>query len=124
MPGHAGLGVLTIGAIGALGILVILVALFIAGFILYLGAKLVGIKNATIGKSIIAVVGGGILAGILGIIPVLGWILGIIAYIWVIKVVFDTSWIKAFLAWIMTFVVAVIIAVILFALLHLPLSAL
>lgn len=124
MPGHGGLGVLAIGAIGALGILAVLVALFIAGFVLYLGAKLVGIENATIGKAIIAVVGGGILAGILGIIPILGWILGIIAYIWVIKVVFDTSWIRAFLAWIMSFVVALVIIIILFALLSIPLVVL
>jgi hypothetical protein len=84
---------LTFGSlvVSTIGVVILLVALFIAGFILYLGAKLVGMKNVTIGKSIIATVGGGILATILGIIPTLGWILGIIAYIWMIKAVFDTS---------------------------------
>ncbi|MDI3476270.1 MAG: hypothetical protein PWQ79_1590 [Thermococcaceae archaeon] len=120
MPAGAALGFL---ALGAIGIVVLLVSLFIAGFVLYLGAKLVGIENATIGKSIIAVVGGGILAAILGIIPIIGWILGIIAYIWVIKVVFDTDWLKAFLAWIMTFVVALIVGLVLGAILGASLLA-
>ncbi|WP_367884477.1 hypothetical protein [Thermococcus sp. JCM 11816] len=56
-----------------------------------------------------AVVGGGILAGILFIIPVLGWILGIIAYIWVIKVVFDTDWLRATLAFLMAIIIEVIV---------------
>ncbi|ASJ02820.1 hypothetical protein A3L09_05895 [Thermococcus profundus] len=124
MPGHAGPGIIAVGAIGALGLLAIFIALFIAGFFLYLGAKLVGIEKATIGKSVVAVVGGGILAMVIGIIPVLGWILAPIAYIWVVKTVFDTGWLRAFLAVIMTIVVEIMIAFALFVLMGISLSAL
>lgn len=106
MHGALGLGLL---AIGIAGLIALLIALVIAGFVLYLGAELAGIKKASLGKSIVAVVGGGILAGILFIIPVLGWILGIIAYIWVIKVVFDTNWLRATLAFLMAIIIEVIV---------------
>lgn len=65
MHGALGLGLL---AIGIAGLIALLIALVIAGFVLYLGAELAGIKKASLGKSIVAVVGGGILAGILFII--------------------------------------------------------
>lgn len=39
----------------------------------------------------------------------LGWILGIIAYIWVIKVVFDTDWLRATLAFLMAIIIEVIV---------------
>ena len=123
MPAGMGLGILGVGAIGALGALVFLIALFIAGLFLYFGAKLVGIENATIGKSMIAVLGGGILGAILSVVPVIGWLLGIIGFIWVIKAVFNTSWLRAFLAWIMTIVVVVITALILGAIFGLSLLA-
>ncbi|MBP1912193.1 hypothetical protein [Thermococcus stetteri] len=106
MHGILGLGLL---AIGMAGLIALLIALVIAGFVLYIGAELAGIKKASLGKSIVAVVGGGILAGILFIIPVLGWILGIIAYIWVIKVVFDTDWLRATLAFLIAIVVEFIV---------------
>ncbi|BAD85279.1 hypothetical membrane protein, conserved [Thermococcus kodakarensis KOD1] len=106
MHGALGLGLL---AIGIAGLIALLIALVIAGFVLYLGTELAGIKKASLGKSIVAVVGGGILAGILFIIPVLGWILGIVAYIWVIKVVFDTDWLRATLAFLMAIIIEVIV---------------
>jgi len=100
------------GAIAAMGfaaVLIILLALIIAGLFLMIGAKFAGIEDATLGKSMIAVVGGGILALLIGWIPVIGWILGIIAYIWVIKTVFNTDWIKAAIAWLMTIVVEMLV---------------
>jgi len=74
-----------------------------------LGAKLAGIEDVTLGKSMIAVVGGGILALLIGWIPIIGWILGILVYIWVIKTVFNTDWGKATIAWLMTIVVETIV---------------
>jgi len=96
-------------AMGFMALLVVLIALIIAGFFLMLGAKFAGIEDATLGKSMIAVVGGGILALLIGWIPAIGWILGIIAYIWVIKTVFNTDWGKAAIAWLMTIVVEIIV---------------
>ncbi|MDK2853714.1 MAG: hypothetical protein PWQ92_608 [Thermococcaceae archaeon] len=96
-------------AMGFAAVLIILLALIIAGLFLMIGAKFAGIEDATLGKSMIAVVGGGILALLIGWIPVIGWILGIIAYIWVIKTVFNTDWIKAAIAWLMTIVVEMLV---------------
>ncbi|ACS90300.1 MAG TPA: DUF3810 domain-containing protein [Thermococcaceae archaeon] len=96
-------------AMGFMAVLVILIALIIAGFFLMIGAKFAGIEDVTLGKSMIAVVGGGILALLIGWIPAIGWILGIIAYIWVIKTVFNTDWGKAAIAWLMTIVVEIIV---------------
>jgi len=86
-----------------------LIALVIAGAFLMLGAKFAGIEGANLGKSMIAVIGGGILALLTGWIPVIGWVLGIVAYIWAIKTVFDTDWGKAAIAWLMTIVVEIIV---------------
>ncbi|ASJ00685.1 hypothetical protein [Thermococcus gorgonarius] len=123
MPPGMGMGIVALGALGVIGIIVFLIALFIAGLFLYFGAKLVGIEDATIGKSMIAVLGGGILAEILSIIPLIGWLLGIIGYIWVIKAVFNTDWLRAFLAWLMTIVVVIITVFILAAIVGLSLMA-
>lgn len=100
-------------AMGFMAVLVILIALIIAGFFLMLGAKFAGIENVSLGKSMIAVVGGGILALLIGWIPLIGWILGIIAYIWVIKTVFNTDWIKATIAWLMTIVIEILVVFVL-----------
>jgi len=96
-------------AMGFMAVIAILIALVIAGFFLMLGAKLAGIEDVTLGKSMIAVVGGGILALLIGWIPIIGWILGILVYIWVIKTVFNTDWGKATIAWLMTIVVETIV---------------
>ena len=96
-------------AMGFMAVIVILIALVIAGVFLMLGAKFAGIEGANLGKSMIAVIGGGILALLTGWIPVIGWVLGIVAYIWAIKTVFDTDWGKAAIAWLMTIVVEIIV---------------
>jgi len=96
-------------AMGFMAVMVILIALVIAGVFLMLGAKFAGIEGANLGKSMIAVIGGGILALLTGWIPVIGWVLGIVAYIWAIKTVFDTDWGKAAIAWLMTIVVEIIV---------------
>ncbi|WP_048149961.1 hypothetical protein [Palaeococcus ferrophilus] len=107
-------------ALGGMAIVAMLVALVIAGFFLYIGAKWAGIENATLGKAMIAVLGGGILSaiitGIFAFIPVLrliGWIVGIVVYIWVIKAVFNTDWGKAAIAWLLTIIVEFVVMIIL-----------
>ncbi|AAL80405.1 hypothetical protein PFDSM3638_01335 [Pyrococcus furiosus DSM 3638] len=116
MPGP---GILLAG-LGIIGAIVLLIALFIAGLFLHLGAKLVGIKEATLGKSIVAILGGGILAvivtAITGAIPVFGIlapIFGFITYLWVIKAVFNTGWLRAFLALVLAVIIEFIVAIIL-----------
>jgi len=94
-----------------------LFALFIAGLILALSAKLVGIENASVLGAIVAIVGGGILGGIVGAIvallffwitplnAVLAGLAFVITYVWVIKAVFNTSWLRAFVAWIIAMII-------------------
>ncbi|WP_456374854.1 hypothetical protein [Methanocaldococcus sp.] len=101
-------------------LLMLILSIVIEGIFLYLGCKIVNIKNATLLKSIIAVIAGKILSFIaflfieivflghsIGI--VIGIIMGIFVYIYVIKSIFDTSWGKAFLAWIIAVVVEIVI---------------
>jgi len=84
-----------------------LVSLLVGTLLLYLGAVLVGIERASLGKAAVAVLGGGILSIVtvllLFMTPLsfLGPILGIFVSIWVVKEVFETSWLKAFLALLM-----------------------
>jgi len=120
-----------LAALGGMAIVILLVALIIVAVFLYLGAKFAGIENATLGKAIVAVLGGGILefiiAAVFSIVPIIGTligvIVGIIAYIWVIKAVFNTSWGKAAIAWLMTIVVEIIVVIILGVLLGVSILA-
>ncbi len=103
-----------ISGISAAAIPGVLLALFIAALFLWMAVKLIGIKNASIGKAMIAIVGGGILGALISaivgaIFHPLGPILGFLANLWVIKAVFDTGWLRAFLAWILSAVIAAIV---------------
>jgi hypothetical protein len=103
--------------LSVLGVIALLTALFIAALILAFSAKLVGIKHASIGGAMLAIFGGGLLgiivAGITTVVllPIapLNVPIAILAffltYIWTIKVVFRTSWVKAFLAWLMAVII-------------------
>ena len=114
-------GPVTVTALGVAGVLAFLLGLFIGALFLALAGKLVGIEKATVGRSMIAILGGGIIAGIVAVIvasffPPLASILAFIANVWVIKTVFDTDWLRALLAWILSAVIAAVIIIILAAL--------
>ncbi|WP_297513149.1 hypothetical protein [Thermococcus sp.] len=108
--------------LGTLALFGFLFALFVAGLILAFSAKLVGIKDASIVGAMVAIVGGGILGAIVGGIVALvfsiagpmgialGWLAFVVTYVWVIKVVFHTDWLRAFLAWLIAIVVELIMA--------------
>ena len=103
---------------GIAGILGLLLALFIAAVFLWMAAKLIGVENASVGKAMIAIVGGGILATVVGgvvgaILDPLGPLAVFITNLWVIKAVFDTDWIRAFLAWLLSAVIAALVVIIL-----------
>jgi len=114
MPyGPGAMGV--IFALGIAGIFAVLLALFIAALFLWLAAKLIGIRDASIGKAMVAILGGGLLAVIIGAIAgtllgPLGPILAFVINIWVIKVVFNTDWLRAFLAWLFSGIIVVLVA--------------
>jgi|GEM_PF-2376968 hypothetical protein len=92
--------------------------LLVTAFFIWIGSKLAGIKNATIGKAVISALAGGILAsismGIVGSIPFIGFVAPLIAlilYLWVLKVVFDTTWGKVFIAWLFSIVAFFIVMI-------------
>ncbi|WP_297420941.1 hypothetical protein [Thermococcus sp.] len=100
--------------VSAVGIVAFLVALFIAAIFLWLAGKLIGIEKASIGRSMVAILGGGILAAIVMaltalVLAPLAPFLGFLANLWAVKVVFDTGWIKAFLAWLLAAIIAGIV---------------
>ncbi|ASJ09527.1 hypothetical protein A3L11_09905 [Thermococcus siculi] len=108
-------------ALGAAGVLAFLLGLFIAAIFLWLAGKLIGIERASIGRSMIAILGGGILGGIVAVVvgavfPPLAPFLAFLTNLWVIKTVFDTGWLKAFLAWILAAVIAAVVMMVLAAL--------
>jgi len=91
------------------GILILLVSFLVAAFFLWIGAKIAKIGGATFLKALLAAFLGIIAGVILGLVPVLGWLLGIVAYIVIIKYVFNTDWVKAIIAWLISFVAAIIV---------------
>ncbi len=115
-------------------ILFFVVSVVISGFFVLLGAKMAGIEKATLGKSIIASIAGNIgyviFATVFSLVPVigtlLGFVVGLFVMLFIIKSIFDTTFGKAFLAWIFHFVaqVLVILAMIVLAAMGLAAAAL
>ncbi|ASJ11345.1 hypothetical protein A3L12_06985 [Thermococcus sp. P6] len=90
--------------------MVLFLGLFVAALFLWAAAKLIGIRDASIGKAMVGILGGGLLAFLVLIIVgfilrPLGVIASLITYIWVIKVVFNTDWFRAFMAWLVAGVI-------------------
>ena len=94
----------TIG--GILGIFAL--SIIIAGFFMWIGAKLAGVAKSSfglaIGAAIVVSLVTWVISGLFSILPVIGTLLGfviaLIVSIFLIKAVFDTSLGKAFLTWI------------------------
>jgi|GEM_PF-668003 len=106
------------GTLGALlGLLVLWVLL--SAFFIWLGAKMAFIPKASFGRAIMAAIACGmgsfLLSGLLLFLPpigpLIGQIIGIILSLFIIKAIFETSFGKAFLAW-MFQIFAVIIALV------------
>jgi len=94
-------------ALGALlGLLALLV--LVAAFFIWIGAKMALIQKSSFARAILAAVACGtssfILSGMLLMLPVvgpiLGQIIGIVLSLFIIKAVFETTFGKAFLAWV------------------------
>lgn len=103
---------------GGVVVLAFLLALFVAALFLWMAAKLIGIRDASIGRAMVAILGGGILGMIVGalfgiFLHPLGPIMAFITEVWVIKVVFNTDWLRAFLAWLLSGVIVVLVLFIL-----------
>ena len=94
---------------GSLGVVLGLLAVWVlfSAFFIWIGAKMAFIPKASFGRAIMAAIACGmgsfLLSGMLlflpSIGPLLGQIIGIILSLFIIKAMFETSFGKAFLAW-------------------------
>jgi hypothetical protein len=93
--------------------LIYLVVIFFLGVILlHFATSILDFKKRSFGKAAGVLIAGSIVAFILAFIPYLGRLLGLIGFWFFIKSFYDVSWGKAILAWIMSIVVAFIIALV------------
>jgi len=102
-----GAGVLFVLVVG-----VVVVATMVSALFIWLGAKIAGVQNATFMKSFwIALVSSILIWVLAAVIHAPGWIIGLLVSLVVIKAMFDTTWMKAFLTWIFHFVVQFVILI-------------
>lgn len=115
--------IFSLGLSAILGILIL--GVIIAGFFMWVGAKLAGVENSTFGKSILAAIASSfimwIITAIMSIIPIIGtiigFIVGLIFALLAIKGVYSTSTGKALLVWIFNIIaqgVAVVVGILIF----------
>ncbi len=93
-----------------------LVRLIVGAIILHIAAGLTGISDASLGKAFVIALVGALLAAVLGLGGAAGALIGLILVVVVTKFVYDTSWFKAVVVWIMYIVVLIVIGFILAAL--------
>lgn len=103
---------------GTLGetVVVGLIAIFFATFFLWIGAKIAGVKKSNFGRSFVAAIGSGfitwlfslIFTQIEGVVTIIGFIIGLLLTIFVIKAAYGTSFGRALLVWIFHIIAEVI----------------
>lgn len=93
-------------------------AVLISGIFMWIGARLAGVQRATLGRAILAAIAStaiawiirGLFAAALPFVgPFIGFLLGLLLVLVAIRVIFDTSFGKALLAWIF-FILAQMVA--------------
>ena len=91
--------------------IVFLFLLLIGAIFLHLATKILKFQQRSYGKAILTVFIGNIILFAFAFIPfrLIGELLGLLCFWFLIKVVYSVGWIKAFLAWLMSIVVAFII---------------
>ena len=92
-------------------IIYLIVIFFIGVFLLHLATIFLNFRKKSFRKAIGVLFAGSIVAFILGFIPFIGRILGLISFWFFIKSFYDVGWGKAILAWIMSILVAFTIAI-------------
>ncbi|NJF25971.1 hypothetical protein [Thermococcus sp. Bubb.Bath] len=106
IPGLVGLSI-------SLAFGVLFISLLISAYFLFIGAKLAGIRDPTLGKAFVAMIGGGVvfvvIAAVFFFLPGINVLLALLAALWVVKVVFNTGWLRALLAGILAWVVSAVV---------------
>jgi len=89
------------GMLALLVVGVVVVATAVSALFIWIGAKVAGVQNVTFMKSFWAALISSVLIWVLAaVINAPGWIVGLLVSLVVIKMMFDTTWGKALLAWI------------------------
>lgn len=84
------------------------IAILIASFFMWLGAKIAGVRDSRFGRAVVAAVASGFITWVIyyifwqipGSNTIVGFIIGLVLTIIVIKAAFSTSFGKALLVWI------------------------
>ena len=106
-----------IGSLLTRSLIQFLITLIVGTILLHLATGLLGFKKRSMTKAAGTVLTGDILAFFLGFIPIIGQVLGLFGFWFIIKKMYEVGWIKAIIAWLMSIFVAFIItAIILFIL--------
>ena len=95
------------------------VIFFLGVFLLHSATVILNFEKRSFGKAIIVLILGSIIAVLLGFIPFIGGILGLVGFWFIIKKVYRVGWLKSILAWLMSIIVAFLIALVLLFLLGL-----
>ncbi len=100
-------------------LIVLVIAVLVGTFFMWIGAKIAGVASskANFGNSLLAAIGAAVVtwiisalfAGIVGIGAIIGFVIGVILSILVIKSVFKIDWGKAFLVWLFHLVAQVLV---------------
>lgn len=98
--------------VALIAVVVFVAILVIGGWFLQLGARIAGIEERSLGKCIWAVVAGGLVSslvsGLLQFLPlggIVGPIVGLAAYAWVVMSILHTTYGKAVLACVIVWVI-------------------
>ena len=84
----------------------------IGAVLLHLATGILDFKKRGFTTAVGTVLVGSIFSFFLTFIPLVGWLLGLIGFWYIIKKFYDVGWLKAVIAWIMSIVVAFIIGVV------------
>lgn len=101
-------------------LLMLVLSVVIAGFFMWVGAKMAGIKRSSFGRALAAAMVVSlvtwIITGVFSVLPILGPLIGyliaLLISIYFIKVIFDTTPGRAFLTWIFNIIAQVLALVI------------
>ena len=93
-------------------VIYLIVIFFLGVILLHFATIILDFKKRGLGKAAAVLIAGSILAFFLAFIPYIGRILGLIGFWFFIKSFYDVGWGKAIIAWIMSIIVAFIIALV------------
>ena len=101
-------------------IFIVVLAVLFGGFMMWVAAKIAGVKKATFGRAVVAAIGSTAAWSLIGILfhfiplfgDLVGLVIGLILAILVIRGAFETSTGKALLVWIFEIIATVVAIVI------------